>query len=142
MFDIYDICEIIEQDIKYQITFKIMSVHCPKTIQRYNHYRKKTTLIVVKYGAEWCKPCNEMKLFMKTLAEKYKNVYFLDVDVDLNSDEYPKSEKMYEHEDFSNITTIPHFKFFLNKKLTKEFKGKDPDKLGKYVKKLSKQMEK
>ena len=113
-----------------------MSVHFPKTHRRYMHYRKKDGLVVIKYGAEWCGPCKAIKPLMDKLAEKYATVYFLDVDVDTEKD--PEEDLvMVEHDDFNNIRTIPHFKFFVNQELIREFQGADRERLKRYVERYS-----
>ena len=44
-------------------------------------------ITVVKFGAEWCPPCQAMKPEMAKLGKANpKNVRVLDVDVDINSD--------------------------------------------------------
>lgn len=102
-----------------------MSLHTPLTLRRYNHYRKKDVLIVIKYGAEWCGPCKKANLLLETYSEKYPNVYFLDVDIE--------NEEFSELKDMNNIRTIPHFKFFLNTELKREIVGFDPNRIKRYV---------
>lgn len=115
---------------------KTMSVHYPVTHRRYMHYRKKDDFVVVKYGAEWCGPCKKISPLLEELAEKYKNVYFLDVDVE--TEQNPDEEvAMIDHDDFKNIRTIPHFKFFLGGELVREFHGADAERLQRYVKRYS-----
>lgn len=117
-----------------------MSVHFPQTYSRYMHYRKKDDFIVIKYGAEWCRPCKAIKPLMVELAKKYTNVYFLDVDIDQDSNGNDKTEEneiMIDHPDFKNVRTIPHFKFFVNKELVREFHGADAERLKRYVSRYS-----
>jgi thiol-disulfide isomerase/thioredoxin len=114
-----------------------MSVHFPETHRRYMHYRKKDDFVVIKYGAEWCGPCKAIKPLMKELAEKYPDVYFLDVDVDTEQGD-DEDVAMINHFDFENIKSIPHFKFFLEQKLVKEFRGSDKERLKRYVERYSK----
>ena len=113
-----------------------MSVHFPETHRRYMHYRKKDDFVVIKYGAEWCGPCKAIKPLMAELAEKYPNVYFLDVDVEspgIDDEDVP----MVDHDDFKNIRSIPHFKFFVNQELVREFHGADAERLKRYVSRYS-----
>ena len=106
--------------------------HIPKTLKRYNHYRKKSDLVVIKYGAEWCGPCKKIKKFYNEIAgkEEYKNIYFLDVDIDI--------DEINEHDDLSNIRSVPTFKFFINKELKYTMKGVDKEKFKENLKELIK----
>ena len=106
-----------------------MSVRYPDTLRQYNHYRKKGGLVVFKYGAEWCGPCKKMAPLVEKLAAKYPNSYFVEVDVD--------NEEIGEHDDLSNVRSIPHFKFFVDGKLVNEFHGGDSDKLVRYTERYS-----
>lgn len=101
--------------------------HQPKTLKRYNHYRKKNDLIVIKYGAEWCGPCKRVKPFYNELSLKYKNnnIYFLDIDID---------NEEIDHDDLSDIRSVPTFKFFVNTELKYVVKGTNKDKIKKYLK--------
>lgn len=93
------------------------------------HYRKKDDFVVIKYGAEWCKPCKEISPVLIDLAKKHRHVYFLDVDVD--------NEEISEHSDLTGVKKIPHIKFFVNQKLEREIIGKDIDTLYRYVERYS-----
>ncbi len=105
-----------------------MSVHCPETLRRYNHYRKKDDLIVIKYSTQWCGPCKAIMPRFKELAKKYRNVYFLDVDIE--------NKELLNHEDLNNIRSVPTFKFFINKEVKRYFSGVDMERLIRYVEKL------
>ena len=105
-----------------------MSLHRPSNRNRYEEYRKKNGLVVVKYGAEWCGPCRQIIPLVEKLAKQYTNVFFLDVDID--------NQELSEHSDLDNVRTIPHFKFFLDGELKRECGG-DDDKIKRYVKRYS-----
>merc|ERR1711982_5443 len=78
--------------------------------------KSKTSTIVVKFTAEWCKPCKKIDSFYtNTLACKYNNnATFVKIDVDA----LDELAAMY------NIVIMPTFLIFCNgKKVDKEFKG-------------------
>ena len=102
-----------------------MSVHYPTTLKRYLHYRKKRDFVVVKCGSAWCSPCKKLTPILESMADKYKHVYFIDVDVD-----NPEIDK---HEDLNNVKTLPHVKFFVNGILEREVIGLNLDKINRYV---------
>lgn len=106
-----------------------MSVHYPETSKRYEHYRKKKDLVIIKYGAVWCGPCKQITPLMEQLAAENSDIYFLDVSVDNN--------QIAIHPDFNDIRNIPHFKFFLNGELVKSFVKADEEKLKRYTKRYS-----
>jgi len=103
-----------------------MPIKTPKNIEKYEYYKAKKGLIVVKFGAEWCGPCKKIAPFFKELKSKYQGT-FVDVDVDI--------EEILEHEDCADIATVPTFKIFLDGELKKVITGADKEKLNKYVKK-------
>jgi len=101
-----------------------MSVRTSDTLQKYKHYRQKEGLVIVKFGAVWCGPCNKIKPFIEDLASKNKHVCFVDVDV---------NTEVGEHDDVNNVKTIPHFKFYVDGKLKREIVGVDKEKIIQYV---------
>lgn len=104
-------------------------IRSPKTINQYEHYKKKNGLVVVKFGAEWCGPCKRIMPFIKKLAEEYQDSYFVDVNVDT---------EIGDHEDATGFKTIPHFKFYVDGKLVREVSGTDKENIERYVKRYSK----
>ncbi|GAG56127.1 unnamed protein product, partial [marine sediment metagenome] len=106
-----------------------MSVHYPETLRRYHHYRKKDDFVVIKYGAEWCRPCKTVSPVLDELAKEHRHVYFLDVDIE--------NEEISEHEDLEGVRTIPHVKFFVDGEMKREIVGVDHDRLHRYVKRYS-----
>ena len=107
-----------------------MSVHRPETLRRYSHYRKKNDFVVIKYGGEWCRSCKELIPILEKLAEEYPDVYFVDADID--------NDDISVHDDFKDISKVPHVKFFLGGEIKREIVGKDEEKLTRYVKRYSK----
>ncbi len=107
-----------------------MSVHKPQDLRRYEHYRKKDGVIVIKYGAEWCGPCKRIMPDIIKLAKEYPDVYFLDVDVD--------NDDFGDHPDFNDVKTLPTFKVFIDQKLIREVRGADYNRVHRYVSRYSK----
>ena len=98
-----------------------MSIYYPNNLRRYLHYRKKDDFVVIKYGAEWCRPCKEIAPILEKLAKDHRHVYFVDADID--------KEEITVHEDFSDVKKIPHIKFFVNGEMKREIIGVDTEKL-------------
>ena len=54
-------------------------------------------IVIIKFGADWCRPCQSISPHVKSLCENLSNVYTLyDLDVDDNFELYAylKSKKM------------------------------------------------
>jgi len=62
---------------------------------------KSLPKVVVKFTATWCGPCRDIAPVYKELATKYKNIKFLEVDVD----------KGKEIKAAYNINCMPSFVF-------------------------------
>ena len=72
-----------------------------------NLVQQNQSIMVIKFGAEWCKPCQRIKSQLNNLCSKLPNdIMCLDIDVDENFDlyAYMKTKKM--------ITTIPSIMCF------------------------------
>ncbi|XP_077981068.1 thioredoxin-like [Glandiceps talaboti] len=76
-------------------------------------------LVVVDFSAEWCGPCRQIAPKYKAMAAEFKDVVFLKVDVDVNSD---TSEAC-------GVNCMPTFQFFKNSEKVEEFSGANEDKL-------------
>uniref|UniRef100_A0A1A8K9Z9 Thioredoxin n=1 Tax=Nothobranchius kuhntae TaxID=321403 RepID=A0A1A8K9Z9_NOTKU len=77
------------------------------------------TLVVVDFTATWCGPCKMIGPHVDKMAEQYKDVIFVKVDVD-------------EAEDVSSscgISCMPTFHFYKNGKKVHEFSGANKDTL-------------
>lgn len=62
------------------------------------------TFYVIKFSANWCKPCQELKERYFQLAQKYQNIFFIDVDID--NDDTDNTIKISEYFKISNLPTI------------------------------------
>uniref|UniRef100_A0A7M4FC53 Thioredoxin n=1 Tax=Crocodylus porosus TaxID=8502 RepID=A0A7M4FC53_CROPO len=83
-------------------------------------------LVVIDFSAIWCGPCKMIKPFFHGLVEKYKNVVFLEVDVD-------DAQDVAEH---CQIKCMPTFLFYKSGKRVKEFSGANKEKLEENIKEL------
>lgn len=75
--------------------------------------------IVIKFSAQWCKPCQIISPLFKKLAKEHTSIHFYEVDVDENQ---TLSEMM-------NITAMPTFVFLKEKKEVIRMKGADEKRL-------------
>jgi len=78
-----------------------------------NACSKTGKLTVVDMNATWCGPCRMMKPFVHKLAEEFKDVFFLDVDVDKCRGEAGKA----------GVSSIPAFLFFKGTQQVDELVG-------------------
>lgn len=72
------------------------------TVQQYTDIVQKTKgLVVLKASASWCGPCRTMEPLVKKVAEKYKDVLFISLDIDEGKD---LAERL-------SISAVPTFLF-------------------------------
>ncbi|KAM9827533.1 thioredoxin b [Neosynchiropus ocellatus] len=76
-------------------------------------------LVVVDFTATWCGPCKMIAPVFKDLSHSTPNVMFLKVDVD----DVPEVTEAYD------ISAMPTFVFFKNKKEVHRFSGANVDNL-------------
>ena len=88
----------------------------------------KDKLIVMDFTATWCGPCRNIKPVFKGLADTHKDVIFLSIDVDANSEISGKYK----------IRAMPTFKFYKNDVAMGTMMGANSDKLKAYVENLKK----
>nr|XP_056704035.1 thioredoxin-like [Euleptes europaea] len=83
-------------------------------------------LIVVDFSATWCGPCKMIKPFYHSLAEKYPDVIFIEIDVD-------DAQDVAAHCD---VKCMPTFQFYKNNEKVHEFSGANKEKLEESIKNL------
>ena len=89
----------------------------PKNSEELKTYSKNNSsrLIVIDFKAAWCGPCKTIKPFIDYLRDNYKNVDFIEIDI--------------EDEDTETITTmfeikkVPTFVYYKNDELCNSFIG-------------------
>ena len=79
---------------------------CSTQEEWYDALLEAKGLVVVDFGAEWCKPCQHVKPLFEALSANsaYKSVTFLSIDADENPVIVGEN----------SISAFPTFKFFLN----------------------------
>lgn len=75
-------------------------------------------LVILKFGAKWCPPCNMLAPELIELSKENEEVLIADADVDEQETESIKQKY--------NVQTIPHVVFIKDGKILEEFKGYKP----------------
>lgn len=70
-------------------------------------------VIVFDFTASWCGPCQAIAPHYKQLSMNYPEVLFFKVDID----DFPQLSTQL------NVSGVPHFMFFINGRLEKQFSG-------------------
>ena len=52
------------------------------TREELKNHVKKHDVVIVKFKAEWCGPCKKVAPHIKSLTEQFKNINYVEVDVD------------------------------------------------------------
>ncbi|KYR00585.1 ZZ-type zinc finger-containing protein [Tieghemostelium lacteum] len=76
-------------------------------------------LVAVDYTAKWCGPCHAISPIFEQLSSQHPDVVFLKVDVD----ECKETTRQ------NQITAMPTFQFYIEKKLVHQFQGADQNQL-------------
>lgn len=74
---------------------------------------------MIDYNAKWCGPCQKIKPVFQSLSEKYKDVRFVDCDID----------ELEDIEDLDDVSGVPTFRFLKGGKRVAEFSGANESKL-------------
>jgi len=82
-------------------------------------------LTVVDMNATWCGPCRMMKPHFHKMAEEFKDVFFLDVDIDKCQGEARKA----------GVSSVPAFLLFKGKQQVGELVGANPAQLRSLIEK-------
>jgi thioredoxin 1 len=95
-------------------------IHHPRTNEEYEKLKTDNNLIVVKFSAEWCGPCQAIAPEFKALAKKYADaVTFVHVDVE-------ELDSLHDGED---VRGLPTFMFFKDGELIDRYSGANVNKL-------------
>jgi thioredoxin-like negative regulator of GroEL len=89
---------------------------------KYNPNKKFAPIVIIKFGAKWCKPCQ--RLDKNILLNLSKDIKWYDCDVDEN--DYTPG--------FCGVTSIPCFMAILNGKPQKLFTSSDTQAVVEWIK--------
>ncbi|KAM7439441.1 glycerol ether metabolic process [Porites harrisoni] len=92
-----------------------------KSVKNLNDLLKNSgdKLVVIDFFADWCGPCRIMGPKFEKMASEYPDVVFAKVNIQ-------KAQDLVEQ---YAISSIPHFKFFKNRKVVDDVRGADEEKL-------------
>jgi len=83
--------------------------------------------VIVDFYADWCGPCKMIAPEVVKLAEKYKDIMWLKVDIDSCGDTAEKYE----------VQAVPTFALFKNEKVESRFSGANKEKVEALAKKAA-----
>ena len=81
--------------------------------------------VIIMISANWCGPCKTIKPEFNNLSKKYKNKFYIYIDIDyFDEKECPIIDK---------VKSLPTFMYFYKNKLVDSFEGADLEKLNNMV---------
>lgn len=93
--------------------------------------KSENKFVLIDFYADWCGPCLKLSPFVNKWSDKYENVIFSKVNVDL--------EDLQDYINKYSITSIPRVLIFdKNENIQGDFKGFNPDKIESGIKGLNK----
>lgn len=98
-----------------------------QSMDEYRVFLKSNAIVIVKFTANWCKPCKAIHPFFESLAFRHTNVGFSTVDVD----------ELDEASTECGVVVMPTFVAFRNGEMTQDrVTGKSERKLETWVRAL------
>eukprot|EP00375_Theileria_parva_P001929 XP_764604.1 thioredoxin [Theileria parva strain Muguga] len=110
---IKNICNIGLAKESYNLFQKRYLVRIVESADDYKATILQDKLVLAKFSASWCKPCQKAKPVVEELSNELPHLNFIDVDVD----------NLPQIADEEGVKTIPFFKLFKNGKLLDEITG-------------------
>jgi thioredoxin 1 len=99
-------------------------VHSIESMDDWTSAVEKHPVVVVKFTAEWCRPCKDVKPVYQQLSEKYEHAHFVEVDVD-ELDEVAAQHK---------VAVMPTFVVIEQGSPISSLRGSNPNKLQDFCK--------
>ncbi|UVC49834.1 thioredoxin [Theileria orientalis] len=84
-----------------------------ETADEYKSMILQDKMVLAKFSASWCKPCQKAKPLVEELSNELTSLHFIEVDVD----------NLPQIADEEGVKTIPFFKLFKGGKLLDEITG-------------------
>lgn len=99
------------------------------TLSQLHNLINSTNIIIIKIGANWCIPCNYIRMLYKQLSEfnNNNNIIFTEININNSHDELL---------DFLNITNLPTFLFYSNNTLLHTINSSDKIEISRYINNL------
>ena len=104
-----------------------MSIQHITNLDEFKNILKSNPKAVVKFTADWCGPCKKVAPTYKRLAKDNVSIVFLEVDVDNAEDALLE---------YVQVSGIPRFVGYSNKKLAGDVTGADENRLKDMIEKL------
>ena len=104
----------------------IHRIHTPGSWDRIYQAAGETKLIVVAFSATWCGPCRRMEPELAALAEEFRDVWFVKIDVDAARGQIQAVE---------SVRSLPSYALSRGEKLVDAMKGAHPKQLREFIEK-------
>lgn len=98
-------------------------VHSVESMEDWRAVKEEHSVVVVKFTATWCRPCQDVAPVFANLSEEYEHARFVQIDVD------ELDQVASEH----NVAVMPTFVVVKKGKELSSMRGSNPQKLASFI---------